>query len=107
MDTHSNLQQQIDETLNVLDNISEVNVSPFFKDKTMNVLFAEKEEDAPTVWAWFTPKLQLVTLFCLVILNVIALTRLESTSDYDENLAEFAESYGLLTSDEGNSILNN
>ncbi|MFD2727278.1 hypothetical protein [Hyunsoonleella rubra] len=106
MDTHSNLQQQIDETLNVLDSISEVNVSPFFKDKTMNLLFAKKEEEVPSVWAWFTPKLQLATLVCVVILNVIAFTRLESISDYDENLAEFAESYGLLTSDE-NSILNN
>ncbi|GAB1857420.1 hypothetical protein MHTCC0001_22560 [Flavobacteriaceae bacterium MHTCC 0001] len=106
MDKNNNLYSQIEETLNVLDSIEVVNVSPFFKDKTMNILFAEKTE-AQTVWAWFTPKLQLATLACVVVLNVIAFTKLEITSEYDEDLAEFAESYGLLTSDEGNSILNN
>ncbi|PWH83185.1 hypothetical protein DIS18_01130 [Algibacter marinivivus] len=106
MDTDRNIQNQIDETLNVFDNMETVNVSPFFKDKTMHVLFAEKEVEQ-TGWSWFTPKLQLATLVCVVVLNVIAFTKLEETSSYDENLSEFAESYGLLTSDEDTSILNN
>ncbi len=106
MDTGRNLQNQIDETLHVLDNIESVNVSPFFKDKTMNVLFAEKEE-VQTGWSWFTPKLQLATLACVVILNVMAFTKLEETSTYEENVSEFAETYGLLISDEDTSILNN
>ncbi len=106
MDTNSNLQNQIDETLNVLDSLEPARVSPFFKDKTMNVLFAEKEKEIESAWAWFTPKLQLATLACIVILNVIAFTKLETTVEYDENLTEFAESYGLTTTDE-TSILNN
>lgn len=105
MDTDRNIQNQIDETLNVFDNMETVNVSPFFKDKTMNVLFAEKEV-VQTGWSWFTPKLQLATLVCVVVLNVIAFTKLEETSTYEENLSEFAESYGLSTTDD-TSILNN
>ncbi|GEM_PF-1059215 len=106
MDINSNLQKEIDETLNVLDNMETVTVSPFFKDKTMNVLFAEKEEKMQTMWSWFTPKLQLVTLACIVVLNVIAFTKLEVVSTYDEEVTEFAESYGLSTSDD-TLILNN
>ncbi|MEW4924773.1 hypothetical protein [Algibacter sp. 2305UL17-15] len=107
METNNNLQQQIDETLNVLDNIKEVNVSPFFKDKTMNVLFAENKETQNTIWAWFTPQLQLATLACVVILNVIAFTKLETASDYEENVSEFATSYGLSESEDYSLILNN
>ena len=104
MDTNKNIQSKIDSTLNAMDAIEAVNVSPFFKDKTMNVLFAEKEETV-SVWNWFSPKLQLATLVCVVILNVVALTQI-NTSSYDENLDEFAESYGLSTSDDDTSILN-
>ncbi|MGC6430993.1 MAG: hypothetical protein ACON5F_08115 [Jejuia sp.] len=106
MDINSNLQKEIDETLNVLDNMETVTVSPFFKDKTMNILFAEKEEKMQTVWSWFTPKLQLAILACVIILNVIAFTKLEATSTYDEDVTEFAESYGLSSSYEYKSILN-
>lgn len=107
MERDRNIQSQINETLNVLENMETVNVSPFFKDKTMNVLFAEKVEMKNTAWTWFTPKLQLATLACVVILNVFAFTKLEAASTYEENVTEFALSYGLSTSDEDTSILNN
>ena len=106
MDRDRNIQNKIDETLNVLERIEKVSVSPFFKDKTMNVLFAEKEEKQ-TGWSWFTTKMQLATLVCVVVLNVIAFTKLEQTSDYEDNISEFAESYGLSVSDDDTSILNN
>ncbi|GGD24001.1 hypothetical protein [Hyunsoonleella pacifica] len=106
MESNKNLQQKIDETLNILDNTETVNVSPFFKDKTMHVLFAEKKEEH-IAWSWFTPKLQLATLVCVVVLNVMAFTRLQETSTYEENVSEFAESYGLSTNDTSTSILNN
>ena len=88
-----------------MDAIETVNVSPFFKDKTMQRLFAEKEETT-TVWNWFTPKLQLATLVCVVVLNVIAFPKLDDATSYDENVSEFAESYGLSASDDDTSILN-
>ena len=105
METNKNIQDNIDSTFEALDAIETVSVSPFFKDKTMNVLFTEKKEQK-TVWSWFTPSLQLATLVCVVVLNVIALTKLDDSSSYNENVSEFAESYGLSTGDDDTSILN-
>ncbi|WP_136481896.1 hypothetical protein [Cognatitamlana onchidii] len=106
MDRDNNMQKQIDETLHVLENLETVHVSPFFKDKTMQVLFAEKTE-APMAWSWFTPKLQLATLVCIVVLNVLAFIKLEKASAYEVHVSEFAESYGLSVYNEDTSILNN
>lgn len=103
MDTNKNIQKKIDGTLDAMNTIETVHVSPFFKDKTMQRLFVEKEEKQ-VAWSWFTPKLQLTTLVCVVVLNVIAFTNLQNTA-YDENVSEFAESYGLSTSTE-TSLLN-
>ena len=47
METNNNIQKKIDDTFTAIDAIENVNVSPFFKDKTMLRLFAEKEEVAP------------------------------------------------------------
>ena len=95
METNKNIQHKIERTLEVMDTIETVNVSPFFKGKTMNRLFAEKEEQQ-TVWSWFTPKLQLATLVCIIVLNIVASTKLKETK-YDENVSQFAETYGLST----------
>jgi len=103
METDKNIQNKIDSAFDAIDTIETVNVSPFFKDKTMQRLFTEKEETT-AVWNWFTPKLQLATLACVVILNVVTFTQLK-TSSYDENLNKFAETYGLSTSTE-TSFLN-
>lgn len=103
MEQDRNIQNEIGSTFKVLDSIENVNVSPFFKDKTMQRLFAEKDEKQ-VVWSWFTPKLQLATLACVVIVNVLSFTQL-NTATYDENINQFAESYGLSTSDD-TSILN-
>ena len=103
METNRNIQNKIDNTLEAVDTIEVANVSPFFKGKTMNLLFAETQEPR-TVWSWFTPKLQLATLVCVIVLNVIAFTKLQETT-YDENVSQFAESYGLTTSTE-TSLLN-
>jgi hypothetical protein len=99
MENNKDIQSKIDSALNSMDVTEKVNVSPFFKDKTMQCLFTEKEVES-VVWSWFTPKLQLATLVCLVILNVFAFTQLDSSgaSSYDENLNEFAETYGLTSS---------
>ncbi|MGB5419025.1 hypothetical protein [Algibacter sp.] len=103
--TNKNIQDKIDNTFMAMDAIERVKVSPFFKDKTMNVLFAEKEVKQVS-WNWFTPKLQLATLVCVVILNVMAFTKFEEASGYDENLSEFADSYGLSVNNDDTSILN-
>ncbi|WP_299556182.1 hypothetical protein [Seonamhaeicola sp.] len=98
----NDIQEKVDGTLSAFDAIGEVKVSPFFKDKAMQRLFEEKEE--AMAWSWFTPKLQLAILVCFVVLNVLAFVRLDST-EYDTNISEFADSYGLF-SDSETSIFN-
>ncbi|ALJ04681.1 hypothetical protein APS56_05830 [Pseudalgibacter alginicilyticus] len=95
MDTNKNIENKINSTLEAVNAIEPVNVSPFFKDKTMQRLFSEKEKTNSN-WNWFTPKLQLATLVCVVILNVIAFTQMKSSS-YEENMNTFSETYGLST----------
>lgn len=103
MESNKNIQEKIDNTFKAAEAIEQVSVSPFFKDKTMQRMFSEKEEEK-VAWSWFSPKLQLATLACVVVINVIAFTQVNKTS-YDENINQFAESYGLTTSD-SNSLLN-
>ena len=103
METNYNIQNKIDDTFAAIDAIENVNVSPFFKDKTMKRMFAEKEKQQ-VVWSWFTPQLQLATLVCFVVLNVLALKQYNS-NQYVTNVNEFAETYGL-SSSSNESFLN-
>jgi hypothetical protein len=103
MNRKNNIKQNIEETLNVTDSIKDIKVSPFFKDKTLDLLFAEKEVTQTTRF-WFSPKLQLATLACVVIFNLYAFTKLKETT-YNENVNQFAESYGLSKASE-NYLLN-
>ncbi|WP_406683092.1 hypothetical protein N1F78_10385 [Seonamhaeicola sp. MEBiC1930] len=105
METKTTIDHKINDTIGAMDSLDPIKVSPFFKDKTMNVLFAEKQIEQ-NAWSWFTPKIQLATLVCVVFLNVYAFTKLDaSTNSYDSELNEFAETYGLLSSTES-SIFN-
>ncbi|MFD2824026.1 hypothetical protein ACFS5M_10110 [Lacinutrix iliipiscaria] len=103
MNTDNNIQNKIENTISTIDAIETVNVSPFFKEKTMQRLFLEKEEEK-VAWSWFTPKLQFATLACIVVLNVVAIINKQETT-YDENVSQFAESYGLSINTE-TSLLN-
>ncbi|MBU2950086.1 hypothetical protein KO493_05175 [Tamlana agarivorans] len=101
MNSNTNIQDKINETLNAADAIKAVHVSPFFKDKTMQKLFAEKEE-RHVLTSWLTPSFQLAVLVGVVVLNIVVFTKMK-TENYDENISDFAETYGLIISD--NSIL--
>ena len=103
METNNNIQKKIDDNFTGIDAIENVELSPFFKDKTMQRLFAEKEEVA-SAWNWFTPKWQLATLACLIVLNVMAIKQYNSNK-YMTNVDEFAETYGL-TSSSDETLLN-
>ncbi|WP_338359433.1 hypothetical protein [Yeosuana marina] len=97
METNKNIQDKVNTTFDALDSIQEVNVSPFFKDKTMRVLFSEKKTDKYAwLWAWFTPKLQFATLVCIILINVYTFFKMNK-NDYEENVTAFAETYGLKT----------
>lgn len=99
METNKNIQRDIDLIIESVDTIKDVQVSPFFKDKTLQRLFSEKEKKQQSVFLWFSPQVQFATLACVVILNVVAFTKLKETT-YNENVSQFAESYGLTTTTE-------
>ncbi|MFK7750715.1 MAG: hypothetical protein AB8B65_20150 [Kordia sp.] len=88
------INQKIEATFDVLNTIDEVSVSPFFKDKTMQRLFSEKEETVSAGFSWFTPKIQLVTLVCVLIINVFGVYQMTKT-EYDTNISDFATMYEL------------
>ncbi|MEM6717835.1 MAG: hypothetical protein AAF611_00835 [Bacteroidota bacterium] len=94
METSKNIKKKIETTFDVLDTINDVNVSPFFKDKTLQRLYAEKEEVTTAGFGWFTPKLQLATLICILIINVFGIYQMTKT-EYDSNITEFAKLYEL------------
>jgi hypothetical protein len=105
MKTNNNIQDKIDKVFNSSETINKTNISPFFKDKTMQLLFAKKQDTRSVVWLWFTPKLQLATLMCFVALNVLAFTKLD-TPTYDDNVDDFAETYGLSSDNESITLFN-
>ncbi|AXG71842.1 hypothetical protein KORDIASMS9_04100 [Kordia sp. SMS9] len=94
MNKPKDINQKIDATFDVLNTIDAVNVSPFFKDKTMQRLFSEKEETVATGFSWFTPQLQLATLVCVLLINVFGIYQMTKT-EYNENISEFATMYEL------------
>ncbi|WP_179352532.1 hypothetical protein [Winogradskyella vidalii] len=103
MKTNVEMNKKVTDTFDSVESIKEVEVSPFFKEKVMHQIRKANEERQDTAWSWFTPKLQLATLVCLVVLNIIAFNSLKE-SNYDESLNDFATSYGLVT-DTQSSIL--
>lgn len=85
---------KIEKTINVLDDLGDVKVSPFFKDKVMQQLFSEKEQKQ-SIWSWFTPQLQLATLVCVVGLNIFAFIQLDTQAIDPTEIDEFALTYDL------------
>jgi len=99
MKNKKSIEEQIDRILEIGNSIDDVKASPFFKEKMMNRLFEESSQEENLIFPWFTPRLQLASLVCVIALNIFAFTNLDSTS-YDDSINEFAESYGLLATEE-------
>ncbi|REG87321.1 hypothetical protein [Winogradskyella sediminis] len=104
MKTNVEMNKKVKDTLDAAASIQEVKVSPFFKENVMHQIRNASEDVQDVTGTWFTPKLQLATLVCVVVLNILAFNNLKETS-YEEGLSNFAESYGLVTSTES-TILN-
>lgn len=98
MKSNTKMNKNVQDTFDSLKSIQDVKMSPFFKDKTLDRLFVKKEE-SQRFWSWFTPQLQLATLTCVIVLNAFAFTKLKETT-YNENINQFAETYGLSTTTE-------
>ncbi|QHI38870.1 hypothetical protein IMCC3317_42700 [Kordia antarctica] len=104
MKTPKDIENTIEATFDVLEDIHKVNVSPFFKDKTLQRLFSEKEETVSAGFGWFTPKIQFATLICILIINVFGIMQLTKTT-YNEGVSEFANVYEL-SQDTQSSVFN-
>ena len=99
MKTNVEMNKKINDIFDSVESIEEVKVSPFFKEKVMHQIRTASDDITDTTWSWFTPKLQLAALVCVVVLNVMAFSNLRETT-YDESVSSFAESYGLSVSKE-------
>ncbi|MUU78219.1 hypothetical protein [Winogradskyella endarachnes] len=99
MKTNVEMNKKVKDILDSAELIDVVNVSPFFKENVMHQIRAASADIQEVTRTWFTPKLQLATLICVIVLNVLAFSNTKSAT-YDENVSSFAESYGLSTSTE-------
>jgi hypothetical protein len=99
------INRQVEAAFNTLDAIEEVKVNHFFKHKVLQQLAQQKEEKT-SVFAWFTPQLQLATLALIVLLNTSAILYAFSLQNDTSNsgLESFAQEYSLQS--ETTSILN-
>lgn len=93
MESNKDIEKKVEQLLAQAGQENEVPVSPFFKDKTLDILFAEKEE-TPIISGWFTPKLQLAALIVILLANSYVLYTMNQ-NNYNQQLEQFAESYQL------------
>lgn len=99
MKNNVEMNKKVKATFDSIESIQEVKVSPFFKENVMHQIRNASEEIKDAAYSWFTPKLQLATLACVVVLNIMAFQNLKETT-YNDNVTSFAESYGLSTNTE-------
>ena len=104
METKKDIQQKVDAALHSAETIEEVKISPFFKEKAMRQIQAEKVQASPVFWSWLTPQIQFAVLVLIVAINVFAVMQLRDER-YDDDISNFAESYGL-TVDASESLMN-
>ncbi|MFD2565797.1 hypothetical protein [Pseudotenacibaculum haliotis] len=101
MKTNKNNSIENNNTFDVLDEIQEVKVSPFFKNKVLNQIGQESEEKVPSL-AWFTPQLQLAAFALIVMINATAIYFSFTSQGIDQELTgfeAFVEDYDLDYSD--------
>jgi ubiquinone biosynthesis protein Coq4 len=94
-----NINKNVIDALESIDQINEVKVSPFFKERTLNRLFTKPEIKVSFFDKYFSPQLQLAALVCVVLVNVYAINKISNDS-YEAELSNFATNYGLEQSTE-------
>ena len=96
MKSKEHIHQQVQDTFKVVENIEEVKVNYFFKDKVLQQLKNQKEEII-TIFVWFTPQLQMATLALVLLVNASAIFQAFSSQEqnYAVNIDSFAQEYSL------------
>jgi hypothetical protein len=87
------LNKKVEATINSVDSIKAVGVSPFLKDRILNNINTNEAVES-SIWSWFTPKLQFATLLILIMLNIYAYKALTS-NDYNITVEEFVDTYNF------------
>ena len=104
------IKNSVKETLEVLDDIKKVEVSPFFAHQVLQAIKIEKEhqiEKTDAVFSWFSPNVQLASLAIILIINVTAILygfKAGEVSSSSSEIEQFAVEYHLQS--ENNSIIN-
>jgi hypothetical protein len=85
-------------TLDILDAIQEVQVSPFFKNKVLNRIEQQKEVKESS-FSWFSPQLQFASLALVICINVTTIYfSISNTQDSQEQVSgieSFVQEYQL------------
>lgn len=85
-------------TLDILDAIQEVQVSPFFKNKVLNKIEQQKEAKE-SIFSWFSPQLQFASLALVICINVTTIYfSISNTQDSQEQVSgieSFVQEYQL------------
>ncbi|WP_375237926.1 hypothetical protein [Aurantibacter sp.] len=99
MKTTKKIEEKTAAAFNSLDTISAVKVSPFFKERTLNLLFKEEEQKVTLLERFLSPQIQFVAIMAIVLINVVTIYNY-SESNYNSDLNTFSESYNLSVSEE-------
>lgn len=85
-------------TLDILDSIEEVKVSPFFKNKVLNMIEQEKEVKQPS-FQWFNPQLQFASLALIICINAATIyysfSNTETSEEQISGIESFVQDYQL------------
>lgn len=99
------IHKEVVETLNVVDKIEKVSVSPFFAHKVMQKITEEKEAKQKAVMPWFSTSFQLAAIALVLVINaVVLLYYFKDTNKITPSVDGFAQEYAL--QDQSNYILN-
>ena len=97
METHKNEPIENNNTFDILDEIQEAKVSPFFKNKVLNAIREQKEDPVP-LFGWFSPQLQLATLALILCINALTIIYSFDFSETHQELTgieAFVQDYSL------------
>mgnify|MGYP000271227423 CR=1 FL=1 len=88
MNTQNKKSIEENNTLDILDEIQEVKVSPFFKNKVLNHIREQKEEKV-ILLGWFRPQLQIAAVILVLVMNALTLYYSLNLQDNTQELSGF------------------
>ena len=106
MKTHKNLAPEENSTLDILDEIQEVKINPFFKDRVLHNMMNQETEETSQSVNWFTTPMQFAAIALILLINTIAIIQYKNSDtivEQSSDIESFAKEYSL-TSDDSISL---